>query len=174
MEGCGRHRRPRRAAGFLLRAGLALASVAGVGPVAAALARPASESQRTIRFLEIARTAQGSLIDHNGNGKAEMGDSLAAASDLFRWEGSRPGARLGRIWRLCILATRTTGNCAATVFLPDGTVRIYGYVDFDRAPDELAVLGGTGAYLGMRGSFTSRPLGGLGSTRSSDLVRLLR
>ena len=171
---CGRHRRPRRPAGFLLRAALALASVAGIGLVAAALALPAADSQRTIRFLEIARTTHGRLIDHNGNDQPDIGDSIAAASDLFRWEGSGRGARLGHIWRLCTLATRTTGNCAATVFLPDGTVRIYGYVDFDRAPDELAVLGGTGAYLGMRGSFTSRPLGRGTSARSSDLVHLLR
>jgi hypothetical protein len=172
VAGCGRHRRPRRAARFLLRTALALAAVSLVGLVAAALALPASESQRTIRFLEIARTTQGRLIDHNGNGRADIGDSLASASDLFRWEGSRRGARLGRITRLCILATSTTGNCAATVFLTDGTVRIYGYVDFDPAPDELAVLGGTGAYLGMRGSFSSEPLGGKGATRSSDLLRL--
>jgi len=158
----------------MLRATVALASVAGAGLVAAALAQPSSQSQRTIRFLEIARTAQWQLIDHNGNGRPDMGDSLAGAFDVFRWEGSRRGARLGHIWRLCILATRTTGNCAATVYLPDGTVRIFGYVDFDQAPDELAVLGGTGAYLGTRGSFSSQPLGGKSSTRSSDLIRLLR
>jgi hypothetical protein len=157
-----------------LRAVLALASVAGVGLGVAALALPASESQRTIRFLEIARTAQGRLIDHDGNGQPDIGDALAGTSDVFRWEGSRRGARLGHISRLCIFATRTTGNCAATVFLPDGTLRVYGYVDFDRSPDEIAVLGGTGAYLGMRGSFTSQPLGGQSSTRSADLVRLLR
>jgi hypothetical protein len=172
MTGCGRHRRPRRPARFLLRATLVLASVAGAALAGAALALPGSESQRTIRFLEIARSAQGQLVDHNGNGQPDIGDSLAVASDVFRWDGSRRGARLGHIWRLCVLATRTTGNCAATVFLDDGTVRLYGYVDFDRAPDELAVLGGTGAYLGMRGSFTVQPLGGQSSTRSSDFLRL--
>jgi hypothetical protein len=158
----------------LLRAALAVVSVAAAALVAAALALPAGESQRTIRFLEIARSTQTQLIDHNGNRQPDMGDSIAAASNLFRWEGSRRGAPLGHIWRLCILATRTSGNCYATVFLPDGTVRIVGYVDFDRSPDELAVIGGTGAYLGMRGSFTSQPLGGGSSTRSSDLVHLLR
>jgi hypothetical protein len=171
MAGCGRHRRSRRRTRFLLRAALVLASVAGAALAGAALAHPGSESQRTIRFLEIARTAP-QLVDHNGNGQPDIGDALAGASDVFRWEGSRRGGRLGHIWRLCILATRTTGNCAATVFLSDGTVRIYGYVDFDRAPDELAVIGGTGAYLGMRGSFTVQPLGGQGSTRSSDFLRL--
>jgi hypothetical protein len=171
--GSRRHRRSRHPAGFLLRAALALASIVGAGLTSASGALPAAESPRTIRLLEIARTTHGRLIDHNGNHQPDMGDSIASASDLFRWDGSRRGPRVGHIWRLCILATRRTGNCAATVFLPDGTVRIYGYVDFDRAPDELAVLGGTGAYLGMRGSFTSQPLGP-GSARSSDLVRLLR
>jgi hypothetical protein len=174
VTGRGRHRRPRRSARYLLPAALALAAIAGVGLVTATPALPASEAQRTIRFLEVARTTHGRLIDHNGNGQPDIGDSLATASDVYRWEGSRRGPRLGHIWRLCTLATRTTGNCAATVFLPDGTVRIYGYVNFDRSQDELAVLGGTGAYLGMRGSFTSQPLGGQGSTRSADLLRLLR
>jgi len=173
VASCGRHRRPLRF-GFLIRAALALAAVGAAALVVSAMALPSSESQRTIRFLEIARSTQTRLIDHNGNRQPDMGDSIAGASNLFRWEGSRRGARLGHIWRLCVLATRTSGNCSATVFLPDGTVRIVGYVEFDRAPDELAIVGGTGAYLGMRGSFTSQPLGGSPSTRSSDLVHLLR
>lgn len=174
VAGCGRHRRPRRSAGALLRPALALITVGAASLIAAAVALPAGESQRTIRFLEIARTTQARLIDHNGNRQPDMGDSIVAASDLFRWDGSRRGARLGHLWRVCIFATPTTGNCTATVFLPDGTVRILGYVDFDRAPDELAVVGGTGAYLGMRGSFISQPLGKGTSTSSSDLMRLLR
>ena len=172
--GCGRQRRPGRSAGALLRPALTLITVGAASLIAAALALPAGESQRTIRFLEIARTTHARLIDHNGNRQPDIGDSIVAASDLFRWDGSRKGARLGHLWRVCIFATPTTGNCAATVFLPDGTIRIAGYVEFDRAADELAVVGGTGAYLGIRGSFTSQPLGKRTSTRSSDLVRLLR
>jgi hypothetical protein len=173
VAGRGRHRRPRSSA-FTLRAALSLAAVAGASLAVAALALSASGSQRTIRFLEITRAAQTQLIDRNGNRQPDLGDALAGASDLFRWEGSRRGERLGHIWRLCIFATRTTGNCSATVFLSDGTVRIVGYVNFDRAPDELAVVGGTGAYLGMRGSFIAEPLGGGTSARSSDQLRLLR
>jgi hypothetical protein len=167
VAGRGRHRRPRCSA-------FALAAVGGACLAAAALALSAPESQRTIRFLEITRAAQTQLIDHDGNRQPDLGDAIASASDLFRWEGSRRGERLGHIWRLCIFATRTTGNCSATVFLADGTVRIVGYVNFDRAPDELAVVGGTGAYLGMRGSFTSQPLAGGTTARSSDQIRLLR
>lgn len=173
MARCGRHRRPRRSA-FTIRAALSLTAVAGAGLAVAALALPASGSQRTIRFLEITRAAQTQLIDHNGNRQPDLGDALAGASDLFRWEGSRRGERLGHIWRLCIFATRTTGNCSATVFLADGTVRIVGYVNFDRAPDELAVIGGTGAYLGIHGSFFSQPLGGGTVARASDQIRLVR
>ena len=145
VASCGRHPRPLRS-GFLIRAALALAAVGAAALVVSAMALPSSESQRTIRFLEIARSTQTRLIDHNGNRQPDMGDSIAGASNLFRWEGSRRGARLGHIWRLCVLATRTSGNCSATVFLPDGTVRIVGYVEFDRAPDELAIVGGTGAF----------------------------
>lgn len=172
--GCGRHRRPRRSALSSLRLTLALGAAGAAALLVAGLASPAPEAERTIRFLEIAQTARGRLVDHNGNGKADPGDSLAATADLFRWAGSRRGAKLGRLLRLCILSSTTGGICAATVFLPDGTVRIQGYVDFDRAPDQLAVVGGTGSYLGMRGSFSSQPLGGRTSTRASDQMRLLR
>ena len=105
VAGCGRHRRPRRFAGALLRPALALTAVGAASLVAAALALPAGESQRTIRFLEIARTTHARLIDHNHNGQPNIGDSMVVASDLFRWEGSRRGARLGHLWRVCILAT---------------------------------------------------------------------
>jgi hypothetical protein len=156
------------------RAAVLVVAVAVAGLVYTALALSAPGAQRTIRFLEVARSTQHRLIDHDGDHRPGIGDSIADASDVFRWKGSHRGARLGHIWRLCILATRTTGNCSATVFLPEGTVRIVGYVDFDREPDELAVIGGTGAYLGMHGEFTSQPLGGGAPTRASDLVHLLR
>ena len=168
----GRRRRPRFA--FPIRLALALAAAAGAGLVVAAIALSESGAQRTIRFLEVTRSARTQLIDHNGNREPDLGDAIAGTSDLFRWEGSRRGQRLGHISRLCIFATRTTGNCSATVFLPDGTVRILGYVNFDRAPDELAVIGGTGAYLGMHGSFFSQPLGGGTIARASDQIRLVR
>jgi hypothetical protein len=54
VASCGRHRRPLRS-GFLIRAALALAAVGAAALVVSAMALPSSESQRTIRFLEIAR-----------------------------------------------------------------------------------------------------------------------
>ena len=96
VASCGRHPRPLRS-GFLIRAALALAAVGAAALVVSAMALPSSESQRTIRFLEIARSTQTRLIDHNGNRQPDMGDSIAGASNLFRWEGSRRGARLGHI-----------------------------------------------------------------------------
>jgi hypothetical protein len=96
------------------------------------------------------------------------------ASDLYRWVGARRGGRLGRLQRVCIFATGSAGNCAGTLYLPAGTVRVQGYVDFDHGPDVVAVVGGTGAYLGARGTFTSQPLGRRDSTRSSGTIRILR
>jgi hypothetical protein len=163
---CRRHRRP-------IRAGCTLAACAAVGLLAAGSALPAAATGRTIRFLEVSRPAQEQLIDHNGNRRPDAGDWTSTRSDLYRWAGSRRAAPLGRLLRICIFATRSAANCAANVSLPDGTIRIQGYVDFDGAPDQLAVVGGTGAYSGSRGTFASRSLGGTSSRRSADTLRLV-
>ena len=169
----GRHRRPRRPAGALIRPALALATVAAAGLIAAALALPAEESQRTIRFLEIARSTHARLIDHNGNRQPDMGDSIAAASDLFRWHGSRRGARLGHLWRVCIFATTSTGTAPRPSSCRTGRCASWATWT-STAPGRARGRRRTGAYLGIRGSFTSQPLGKRTSTRSSDLVHLLR
>jgi hypothetical protein len=149
------------------------ACAVALGLVLVGQALPAPGAQRTIRFLEISRTPRAQLVDHNRNGRPDPGDSLAAISNLYRWDGARRGARAGMLLRVCILATSTTGNCTATVALPDGAIQIQGFVDFDHDPDELAVVGGTGAYAGMRGTFSARPMSGA-PPRWSDTIRLLR
>jgi dirigent-like protein len=147
---------------------------AAIGLVASGIALATGGGQRSIRFLEIARPSTDGLIDHNGNRRPDPGDSLVTTSHLYRWAGSRRGSRLGRLQSICILATRSTGNCSATMFLPGGTLQIQGYVDFDDGVDELAVVGGTGVFVGNRGTFISQKLGGRDSARSSDTIRLVR
>jgi hypothetical protein len=140
--------------------------------LAAGPALAAGGSQRSVRFLEIARPGSVQLLDYNRNRRPDAGESLTIRSDLYRWSGSSRGTRLGRLQMTCILAAARTGNCSGTVFLPGGTVQIQGFVDLDRDVDELAVVGGTGTYSSARGTFVSDRVGGPGSPRSSDTIRL--
>jgi hypothetical protein len=159
----GRARRPAFLLACLTVAGLLTAGVAG----------GTTSAVRTIRFLEVPRSPHGQLIDHNRNRRPDTGDSRLAVSDLYRWAGTERGAHLGSVQRFCIFATRSTANCAGAIFLSDGTIQIQGYVDFDDAADQLAVVGGTGAYVAMRGTLTARPVGQR-PDRWADTLRLLR
>jgi len=141
--------------------------------LAAGPALAAGSSQRSVRFLEISPPGSVQLLDHNRNRRPDPGESLAIRSDLYRWAGSSRGTHLGRLQMICILAAARNGNCSGTVFLPGGTVQIKGFVDLDRNVDELAVVGGTGTYSSARGTFVSERLGGRGSPRASDTIRLL-
>jgi dirigent-like protein len=95
-------------------------------------------------------------------------------ADLYRWAGSRRGARIGRMQLICVLATSRTGNCAGSFVLPGGTIRTQGYVDFDDRVDEVAVIGGTGAFVGAQGTLISEQLGGPASGRAVGTIRLVR
>ena len=176
VAGSGRRRRPRFPAGALLRPALALTTVGAASLIAAALALPAEEAQRTEHPLPRDRP------DHARTSDRPQRQPAAGHGRLDR-RGLGP-VPLGRI-----APGGATRSPVAGMHLRDADHRQLrrhrlpagrddpidqGCVEFDRAADELAVVGGTGAYLGIRGSFTSQPLGKRTSTRSSDLVRLLR
>jgi hypothetical protein len=145
-----------------------------VSLLAAAAALSATGGPKTIRFLQVSKPAYVRLIDHNGNRQRDPGDTYVSFADLYHWEGSRRGGRLGRMLLICILATRTTGNCIGSFVLRGGTIRTQGYVDFDDRIDEVAVIGGTGAFVGAQGTLISQQLGGPTSGRAVGTIRLLR
>jgi len=157
-----------------VRVVIAGACATAVCLLSAGVAVAVVDGQKSIRFLQVAQPAQDRLVDHNRNRRPDPGDSVLATSSLYRWAGSQRGPRLGRLQSVCVLATRRTANCTGTFFLPGGTVQAQGYTDFDHGVDELAVIGGTGTYSGVQGTFTSQALGGPDSGRSVGTIRLIR
>ena len=64
--------------------------------------------------------------------------------------------------------------CTGTFFIPGGSVVGEGYIRFSNAPFTIPVVGGTGAYAGARGTFTSRSIRDNGEVSlSADVIRLL-
>jgi hypothetical protein len=151
----------------------AIVCVASVGLVGAGLALAAAGGQKTLRFLEVSRPADARLVDHNGNRRRDPGDVYMSSSDLFRWADSKRGASMGRLQTVCILASRTTGNCTGTFSLTGGTIRTLGYVDFDDVVREVAVVGGSGVYAGAQGTFIAEQQGRPSAGRAVGTIRLL-
>jgi hypothetical protein len=167
-------RRISRVHGLPGRLSLVVACLGSASLLAAGAALSAAGGQKAIRFLQVSRPNHDRLVDHNGNRRRDPGDSLMGTYDLYRWAGSKRGARIGQGQVICILATRTTGNCMGSLGLPGGTIRTLGYVDFDDRVDEVAVIGGTGAYVGAQGTFLLQHLGGQDSGRAVGTIRLVR
>ena len=112
------------------------------------------------------------------------GDQFAFTHTLYRWAGTKQGARIGR---LHVVATFVTGfgprfsHSAlmlfdAQAYLPGGSVVAEGYGRLN--PDgptrlTLPVIGGTGIYANVRGQVNVRDLGDGTIGKTSITFRLL-
>ena len=56
--------------------------------------------------------------------------------------------------------------------LPGGQLILAATTTENSGPTDIAVLGGTGAYAGVRGVARSVPVGGSNSNRSNDTITL--
>ena len=153
--------------------GLAVAAaVVGVFTVpASAISQP-----QKLNFLDV--TENGHTI--NGfefNRQPQGGDSFASTDGLYKWAGTKKGARAGRLEVYCtfsyISLPRFVAFCKGQVFLPTGSVLAEGFASFNTdGPSKfsLPVVGGTGNYANVRGSVHVRDLGnGDGSNSNLEL-----
>jgi hypothetical protein len=104
----------------------------------------------------------------------KVGDRFAFGGALYAWAGSKRGNRIGRFE---VFSTRTapnTNSSTATLTLPAGRLFVVGASPEvgPPGPEQLAVVGGTKDYAGVRGTVTVRDLGREDSNRSALLIRL--
>jgi hypothetical protein len=159
-------------------AALTATCVAAVFAVAAAAA-PAAESGRVIRFIEVDNERADRFVDADHNNRASLGDSFAGSLKLYAWaEGGGRGKRIGHAEILCTFASANSAFCQGAFFLPGGRIEGQGYTKL-AGTVKVVVTGGTGAYAGARGTFTSRQIrdtrdayGNFVSV-SADVIRLL-
>ena len=93
-------------------------------------------------------------------------------SALYRWDGIRRGARIGRAEIMCTIVSMSGAQCTGTFFFPAGKIVAVGFVRFGSGPAKVPVAGGTGRYVGARGVFTSRTIG-TDNDVSADTITLL-
>ena len=169
-------RRTTRAAGILTAAAIAIVTVTATGGSAQ------TPGGRTITFFEDGRTGTFAFIDNpprspvsnpdSPKARFSLGDQAAFSERLLDRKGGNP---VGRVFATeTVMAgsrfPRVTELIHAIFRLRDGQIVIDAAVD-ERHPDDVraAVTGGTGAYEGARGTFTTHS----GTAGNSDQIRLL-
>ncbi len=156
---------------------LATALVGAVAFTSSGAAQPTGE--RTFKLIEQDESSTfadtGARSRSLKNPRFSGGDLHVFTSRVF----NEANVRIGRLYAHCIAVrggrdfTKALFRCDATFALRDGTIEVSaafrGNQDDEEVP--LAVTGGTGAYVGARGSVTVR---GLPRGRMENTVRLLR
>jgi Dirigent-like protein len=131
--------------------------------------------ERTLTFTERNNLATFKLVDNpprsrEGN-RLSLGDMFVFASPLF---DAANESRVGRLASTCTVIKRgsfdTAGfQCASSFRLRDGTIETQGVSGFGRTSVRFAVVGGTQAYEGARGTFA----GSASGRTSTDVIHLL-
>ena len=155
-------------------------ALAAAGLTAAAVAAPVlaqSGGGQTITFHELNKGSRFGYVDnpprnpHNRRPVFSVGDKVVLANPLADDSG-----RIGELRATCTLTKKAPANdnvnpahpfCTGAFVLNNGALFIET-VDGGN-PTSGAVVGGTGAYVGARGTFTSTPT----RTGADDSVSLL-
>jgi hypothetical protein len=164
-------------------------SITVVAIAAAAVAvpwTPAGSAQqpggRTVTLFESGRGGRFRLVDHPPRSPVANPESPRARfslGDQGYWTGlilnRRGGRRIGRVYGAETVVSGSrfpkVVNVVHAIFrLDDGQIVVEAVVD-ERHPERIrgAVLGGTGAYEGARGTFTTKP----GAHGNADTIALL-
>lgn len=144
-----------------LGAGLVLTSAGAVG--AADLTEPKVTTADGKQVIEVHAVATGEQFVPKGGGptddfpededfEPEMGDAFTFTEDL-----SQDGVLVGTDSGTCTIVSASTSTCDVTVTFPRGTLRLMDTLTFDESDEEgapftVALVSGTGAYAGAKGS----------------------
>lgn len=149
--------------------GLIAGTTGGAIVLTAALLASGGSAQaptgRTLAFTEVNRGSTFGFVDNpprspRRNGfptRASAGDTFAITQPL-----AQAGQSAGRLRAVCTATGRTVRFdraaflCHVVTNLRDGTISAEGTVRFADGVITAAVTGGTGAYNGARGTFSSR------------------
>ena len=131
--------------------------------------------ERTITTTTRNDIATFKLVDNppksRSGDRLSVGDMFVFAQPLFNEANDR---RVGRVFTTCTAIKRGTFDtagfqCATSFRLHDGTIEAQGLSGFGRTPLRIAVVGGTQAYEGARGTFTASA----GEETSTGVIHLL-
>jgi hypothetical protein len=134
----------------------------------AALLVPAASAQapatRSLTLREVAKGSTFAYVDNapkskkRGDPEASLGDAIVFTNRI----ADASGARVGRLVAHCTVvvaaprAQRATFQCTASMTLRDGTLAVVALTNPSKPDTMGAVVGGTGAYAGARGTLVSK------------------
>ena len=160
---------------FLLPAALAVLAVL-VSP-ASALTTP-----QTFSLLDVTESSQP-IAGFDFNRQPQPGDRFAFTDGLYKWAGTKRGARVGSAEVLCTFTKITEGEqqfaatalCTGQFYLPAGSVLAQGFIHFTDGPGRftIPIVGGTGLYANARGFLKIRDLGNGNEDKSNIEFHLM-
>ncbi len=142
---------------------------------------PASGIDRaqTFSVLEIDESDASVNLGFDFQRLPRPGDQFAFKSGLYKWAGTKRGARIGHDIGHCTFVRvagneehlSVTGHCAGSFFLPAGSVIAEAFLTLPEGPlnADIPIIGGTGAYANARGFIHIRDLG-TGDTGHTSLT----
>jgi hypothetical protein len=133
-----------------------------------------SVRSQTIRLLEIdtSFTPTGGF-SFSANRPPAPGEGFAFGGTLYKWAGARRGAAVGHLAAMCTVVTKTVALCNGAIFLAGGKLELLAPTNINsNGGDDIAIVGGTGAYVGAQGHMQSTPIGGPDSNKSSLVIHL--
>jgi hypothetical protein len=148
-----------------------LALTAALAAVLALAVGSASGIDRpqTLSLLEIDESDASTNLGFDFERLPKPGDRFAFKSGLYKWAGTKRGARIGHDEGICTFVRvagdeqnlQIDGHCAASLWLPSGSILVEGFISFAEGPltADVPVIGGTGAYVNARGVMQIRDLG---------------
>ena len=155
----------------LLIAAASCAAVALYVTVAALAATPSAGV--TIHLTE--KDGASNFVDNEPHGGRNQPPSIG---DMFAFTGSlwsRGDKRAGSLYASCVVTSggkRPISQCTGTFRLAGGQLELQTTIRDGENPSQIAIVGGTGAYEGARGSVVSRSRGD-NSPYSDDTIHLL-
>jgi len=151
------------------------ATALAFGVVLAPLATASTTKQSVSTFHLVEIDHSFSYVDNPPKGGSNQppsaGDSFEFSSELRTPSGKHAG------WLYASCSAVTGGQsgqslCLGTFRLAGGELIASATAGNENGPTDIAILGGTKAYAGMRGTVHSVPVGGENSTRSNDTFRI--
>lgn len=131
----------------------------------------AIKGAKTFSLLEVSTpNSDQPLGDFTFDRPPVGGDRIAFTNDLYKWAGTKRGARAGRDQVMITFITgfgsdfskKATALFTAQVYLQGGTIFVEGYGQINpNGPlkARLPVVGGTGSYANARGYLNVRDIG---------------
>jgi hypothetical protein len=151
------------------------AVVAAAAAALSATAAPTSASSRSVTMHLVEKQIGFNFVDNpprqGHNAAPLMGDQFAFASELLK-----SGKHAGYIDATCTITRggeHGFGTCYGTFLLKGGQLAVMASINFaSESVNQIAIVGGTGAYEGVTGSIASHSRGE-NSPFSDDTVHLI-